>query len=637
MTFTYLPGLLGLIGIPILIALYIIKSHYTEQTVASVYLWQLSERFLKKKKRVRLSGLLSLILQILAVAAISLTIAGPRFILRDAANDYCFVLDASASMTAQCGETTRFEAAKQHIRRIIDESADGSSYTLVYAGNTTYEAFRSVDDRRTALDVLDALECEQTTSNCASALSVAQSYYTADHSPLTYLFTDENGEAENITLVNVSLGEENYAFVSYEYSRGSAQTIVTGQVISCDRDADIVLELYVNDVKTYEQTIPVAAETPAGFGFAVDTVDFDSLILRIANVDAQMLDNEAVLYANGRRKNNRTLLVSDAPAYLEFALKASDKTDVEVVPTQQYNDAPAQYDGYGLYIFDTGAAPEEVPRNASVWFFNVQSNVKNSGFSFREERAAEGMITVIGADGEVLDTEIENRFEPEYTNATSSTVKTYLKDMRGQDISVKKYARYSFSGRAFTNLLYQENGSGKDSLLFVGNNDNGCRQVVFAFDLHDSNFPLKADFLVLLSNLLDYSYPAVIEQTLYTAGDEMLVNVPAGCTDLLLQTPAGKISYPDFSSSYAYCKLDQVGTYKITASVNGAEQEYYVYAQLPAAESYEQISVSAIMQKQSDSTSSDGYYDKLIVYFIILALAFLLDWGVYCYEQYQLR
>lgn len=634
MTFTYPLGLLGLIGIPILIALYIIKSHYTEQTVASVYLWQLSERFLKKKKRVRLSGLLSLILQILAVAAISLTIAGPRFILRDAANDYCFVLDASASMTASCGETTRFETAKQHIRRIIDESADGSSYTLVYAGSTTYEAFRSVDDRQTALSVLDALECEQTASNCASALSVAQSYYTSEHSPLTYLLTDENGETENITLINVALSEENYAFVSYEYSRGSKQTIVSGEVISCDRDADIVLELYLNGVKTYEQTVPVTMQTPAGFGFAVDAVDFDSLILRIANVDEQMLDNEAVLYSSGRVQNNRTLLVSDAPAYLEFALKASGKTAVEVVPTKEYNEAPSRYEGYGLYIFDTGAAPEQVPRNASVWFFNAQSNVKNSGFSFREVREAEGMISVGGADA---DTELENRFEPEYTDATSSTVKTYLKDMLRRNISVKKYARYSASGRGFTNLLYQDNGSSKDSLLFVGNNDNGCRQVVFAFDLHDSDLPLKSDFLILLSNLLDYSYPAVIEQTLYTAGDEMVVNVPAGCTDLLLQTPAGKISYPDFSTSYAYCKLDQVGTYKITASVNGAEQEYYVYAQLPAAESYEQQSVSAVMQKQSDSTSSDGYYDKLIVYFIILALAFLLDWGVYCYEQYQLR
>ena len=47
MSFLYPLGLLGLIGIPILIIIYIIKTKYTEQTVASTYLWLLSERFLK--------------------------------------------------------------------------------------------------------------------------------------------------------------------------------------------------------------------------------------------------------------------------------------------------------------------------------------------------------------------------------------------------------------------------------------------------------------------------------------------------------------------------------------------------------------------------------------------------------------
>ena len=49
MTFLYPLGLLGLLGIPVLIVIYIIKSKYTEQTVSSTYLWKLSERFLKKR------------------------------------------------------------------------------------------------------------------------------------------------------------------------------------------------------------------------------------------------------------------------------------------------------------------------------------------------------------------------------------------------------------------------------------------------------------------------------------------------------------------------------------------------------------------------------------------------------------
>ena len=98
MSFLYPLGLLGLIGIPILILVYIIKSKYTEQTVASTYLWTLSERFIKRKRRPSpLAGIISLILQILAVTIISLAIAHPIITVPNSANEYCFILDGSGS------------------------------------------------------------------------------------------------------------------------------------------------------------------------------------------------------------------------------------------------------------------------------------------------------------------------------------------------------------------------------------------------------------------------------------------------------------------------------------------------------------------------------------------------------------
>ena len=61
-------GLLGLIGIPILILIYILKSKYQEYSVSSTFLWELSEKFLTKKSPLsKFSGLLNLILQILTV------------------------------------------------------------------------------------------------------------------------------------------------------------------------------------------------------------------------------------------------------------------------------------------------------------------------------------------------------------------------------------------------------------------------------------------------------------------------------------------------------------------------------------------------------------------------------------------
>lgn len=52
MSLLYPLGLLGLLAIPVLIIIYIIKSKYTEQVIASTYLWELSEKFLKKRRRI---------------------------------------------------------------------------------------------------------------------------------------------------------------------------------------------------------------------------------------------------------------------------------------------------------------------------------------------------------------------------------------------------------------------------------------------------------------------------------------------------------------------------------------------------------------------------------------------------------
>ena len=168
MSFLYPLGLLGLIGIPILILVYIIKSKYTEQTVASTYLWTLSERFIKRKRRPSpLAGIISLILQILAVTLISMAIAHPIITVPDSANEYCFILDGSGSMRMEAGipmeegqtvPVSRFDAAKAAIRQRIDEAMDGSIFTLVYVGDTTGIVYERTEDKEQALLLLDEVQ-----------------------------------------------------------------------------------------------------------------------------------------------------------------------------------------------------------------------------------------------------------------------------------------------------------------------------------------------------------------------------------------------------------------------------------------------------------------------------------------------
>ena len=137
MSFLYPLGLLGLIGVPILIIIYIIKNKYTESVIASTYIWTLSEKFLKRRLPInKFVGIISLILQILAVIFISVAVAHPVLTLPNSANDYLFVLDGSGSMNITRDDKTRLDFAKEEIAEIIEDSANGSAYSLIFAGET---------------------------------------------------------------------------------------------------------------------------------------------------------------------------------------------------------------------------------------------------------------------------------------------------------------------------------------------------------------------------------------------------------------------------------------------------------------------------------------------------------------------
>lgn len=638
MIFTYPLGLLGLIGIPVLILLYIIKSHYVEQTVASVYLWNLSEKFLKKKKRLHFGGLLCLILEILAVSAISLTLAGPKFVLKDAANDYCFVLDASGSMTAEANGKTRFEVGKDRIREIVADAQNGSTYTLICAGDAAYEACSSTSDRDLLLATLDALKCDNGDSDATGALQLAQALCLSDHSPLTYFVTDTAYDTSHMTLINVAESQENYALLSYTYlhKKASGTLTVSGTAISYDRDAELKLELYVDDVLRKTETLSVTAAAETEYAIETDGVDsFSAIRVCIANEDAMLADNEGILYSLGKRENNRALLVSDASTYLEFALQHSGKVSVTVLSSQEYAEERERYSsGYGLYIFDSfkdpSRLPDDLPTDGAIWFFNPQKSISQAGFSFREVVTAEGFLP--GTADENGENGLDNRFEATYSTSTATFAQTLTNGMLKQMLSVKRYVKCEPT-RTFTDLL-SCNG---DSLIFVGTNANGNRQAVFAFDLQDTDLALRPDFLILMSNLLDYSFPTVLDNVLFTVGDEVTVNIPSGCTDLLLQTPSGHVTYPEFSSVSAACTPSEVGTYRLTVCIGSTEQDYLFYVRMPEQESQTTSTAALELARQSDSTATDGIYDKLILYFLILALAFIFDWGVYCYEQYQLR
>lgn len=635
MIFYYPLGLLGLIGIPIIILIYIIKSKYTEQTIASTYIWTLSERFLKKKKPIsKLTGILKLALQLLAVAVVSVAIARPAFTVPNSANDVYVILDGSASMNMRQDDMSRFDIAKSRINELIDKQGNGSTYSLVFVGDTTDTVFEGITDKAQAKIFVDNLSATWSATDCSSAFAAAQTYFDANRSSLIYLVTDKQYDvSDNLTLIDVSDNESNCAFYSYGYDTDVSGVRGVGQVISYAEDKQITVEMWMSQsvtdlpAKVAEAAVDVVAGEPAEFTLNSTYSRFARLELRIADNDALSADNSVILYDDNAVQNRKVLLVSnikdedDDAVYLRNAIRYAGKADVDVITPEIYEKQGAI--DYDMYVFN-GYVPAELPRQAAIWLVDaIDGSNSSTGISFR------GHTTPRDEQGPF------SYYTPKYTDETGAVVNLLTRDIVGRQVSVRTYAQYIVPPRNFTSVL-SVNG---DELVFAGLNANNDRQVVFSFRIKDSNMGLTDDFLILVRNLMDYSFPSVLSETTYVCGDTITVNVVSGCESIVVTSPSGVSNTLDtYEADVCEVIARETGTYTFTVKLKGRdEQEIYAYAVVPEAESRNADGGTLVLAGEREYDYIDGVYDNLLIFFIALAVLVLADWGVYCYEQYQLR
>ena len=615
MNFLFPLGLLGLIGIPILILIYIIKSKYAEQTVASTYLWTLSEKFLKRRRRPSaLTGLISLLLQILAVAAISLIIARPIITVSGSAQEYCFLLDASGSMNMEENGVSRFERAKQEIADTISDATDGSRFSLVLISDATSTVFEQTTDKKQAMDLLSELEVGYVEIDVSDALGQAQRYFSDNTAAQIYFVTDTSYEsATNLTVINVSGSETNVALADVMWDLTGGQLRVGASLLSYDSSETLTVQAFADggDVPVATVQVTTVAGEKVPFELTASMKTFSSLRLTVQTSDNLVLDDEYVIYNVKSEDSYSILLVSDTPFFLETALGAVGRTKITVMSPEDYTSSVR---GYGLYIFES-CTPSKVPEDGAVWFFDPQGSVPDTGFS------VQGEVTL--ARGELV----------QMTTSSSSVAKKLIEHLAGDDIYIVEYVKCSLY-RNFTTLLsYKGN-----PLVFAGTNAAGHREVVFAFDLHNSNLPLLVDFIVMLDHLMTFSFPDVMEKVNYYAGEEAEVNVIANCQSIRVDSPLGEVTYLSTDVATATFPLSQVGTYTITVTVSGIPSRFYLYSALPESErAPAPVSPGIGLQGVATEGGFDGTYDPLMILFISLALLFLADWMVYCYEKYQLR
>lgn len=622
MTFLNPWGLLGLIGIPVLILVYILKNKFTEQVIPTTYLWTLSEKFLKRKNPLsKLSGIISLVLQLLLVAVISLSIAHPIIVLPGQAHDYCFILDGSGSMTMSRGESTRFEVGKDRIAEIIEGATKGSSYTLIYSADTSSLVYEKLTDKEEAILLLERVQAEHSTTEITDAIGIAQGYFNSNPAMLTYLVSDTHYQVgQGITQINPASSESNLSIENARYTISSGKISLFGEIMSYGKEGAVTISLtiYPTLASTTEQREPATSievtlidGERVPFEIRVEESEFYSLKLQIEAEDSLALDNEVILYNVDSANSYRALLVSTNPFFIKSAITSvGGHIFVDAIAPSSYKEQT----GYDLYIFD-GFTPSAMPKSGAVWFFNPTDSLSGSGFSVQDAYAP------------------EDAMELSLSGSSATTVKNLLSGLNGKDIFVTEFMKCSLYNNFYTLLEYKGN-----PVVFTGTNDYGNREVVFAFDLQESNFPMLFDFVALTRNLVEFSFPTVLEKTDYTTGDTLTVNVISGCESIVVESPLGNSIYLDTTSATAEHVLTEAGVYKVTLTTAGNERDYYIFSSFPEAERNPYTEGREIeLVGQTEEGGIDGMFDDLTILFIALALLFSMDWMVYCYEKYQLR
>ena len=420
-------------------------------------------------------------------------------------------------------------------------------------------------------------------------------------------------KVKNINVVNVAKGENNCAVESVTYALEGGTLTVNGNLFAYEKDDTLTVNVYTDGEETIKAftTVEAVKNESTPFTLTCESSGFSSLKVTIADEDGLGQDNEYVIYNTTSESAYDTLIVSDTPFFLKTALGALINAKIDVVSPKDYLPTT----GYGLYIFDS-FNPQAMPTDGAVWLFNPQAGIKDAGFNVQ---------------GELI---LEASEKLEVSKSSSTTVQKLTQDLAQNDIYVSKYMRCGLYQNFTT--LYSHQGN---PVVFAGTNTYGNRETVFAFSLHDSNLPVLYDYVVLLRNLIRYSFPDIVDKTDYACGETVDINVVANCESVRVESPSGGITYLDINGATVPLVLQEVGTYTVTLNIGAVQRTVYVYSAMTEAERAPKVTVEEEIRLQGmpSKTGLDGKYDLFTVLIIALAVIFIADWGVYCYEKHQLR
>lgn len=603
MNFLNPAGLWAFLGIPALIAIYLIKAQHEDRPVSSTYIWKLSSKFMKKRLPFqKVKKFLAFLLQLILIIAVALLASRPA-VVNGKRIEYIAVIDGSASMqTADEEGVTRFDNALDEVERLAKVIENGHGVSVILAGDSASWLVQNASNQNEVKLALKNARCGYGACDTVSALELAQVAADRMVNVQVIFFTDnEYTETNNIQILNLDRKEWNFTVAGVSAAAADKGTVFTGQLVSHNQSATVTVGLRVDGAILDAQIVDCLMDTPTTVTFKAESVKrYDTAEIFVEVADGLSEDNRYVICRETERIH-KILLVSKSPLYLQTVLMALGNCDVTVTDT--VGEEPLS--GYELYIFD-GISPETYPTDGSVLVFGTQ-NLPDGLFTGSVSKDASPLTMNVKQQSEIF--EGLSLLETEVTNYSG------------------------LRGNLTWKTLLQ---CGEDAVLVTREMGRALHFTVAAFDLHDSNLPMQRDFVILMRNLVEYSVPSFLEQTDHDAGTTVDLTVMPDAKELYVERPDGSIRSLPAIGSTSSIAVNEVGVYTavMTTEDGGDYVDFFVH--IPAAESQSQLMPllsldmeQEIVEQVEDATSEIWFWLALGMLVFVL-----VEWGWYYHEQY---
>jgi Ca-activated chloride channel homolog len=542
-------ALAGLLFLPVVLAMYLLKLRRDERVVPSTLLWQ---RLLTDVEAnapwQRLRRSLLLLLQLLLVLLLAVLAARP-FLERPAglAGDVVVVIDTSASMAANDVPPSRLAEAKTKVLEALHDLPANGTVSVIAAGKTARVVVNGTTDLGRVRAAIDGITVSPSTGDLGDALNLANALAARAGDADILVATDAALSIKPTTHVDhevrvIQVGRErrNQAIVALAVR--PAPSGVTRSVFVSIANLDIEpaqrrLELYADDVLIEArdlQTLDPQTRTEV----IIDDVPRGAAVIEVRLVplasggaaDALGLDDRAWAVVPPDRLR-RVLLVGDGDPYLETALSYLPNTELYGVTPAKYgpDTHPELFD---LVIFE-GTLPATLPRAAVLAIAPTAS----SGLGEVTGTLTDPALGTTSPDEPIL----------KYVDLSSVHIG------KASKLVLPTWARSVIRGPAGSPLLY------------VGQLD-GREAAVMAFLPRNSDLPLQVAFPLLMANLTgELLGGSAVPTQAIKPGDPVSIPVPAGATSIVVTRPDGSTvelapATPG-AASVAFSQTDLLGVY----------------------------------------------------------------------------